>query len=170
MNRHVLIACCALLFGACSAGAPTPTAQAATSSLQADLTHDGACYARTYDTAHLAAHPQQTVTNFFVGAAGPEWRSTETAGHFAVSFGFRITGRGDLYSGAGMCAPNGEALSCDVEGDGGAFTIARNGDGLRITLRRLEVEGARDFSPDLAAGDNRVMLLSPAEAGACAVG
>jgi hypothetical protein len=136
--------------------------------LQQDLTRDGACYARTYDTAHLAAHPQQTVTSFFVGAAGAEWRSTETPGHFTVAFGFRITGHADLYSGIGICAPNGDALACDVEGDGGQFVIARNGDRLRVTLQRLEVEGAHDFSPDLAAADNRVMLLSPDQASACA--
>ena len=132
------------------------------------MTRDGACYARAYDAAHLAAHPQQTVTTFFVGAAGPEWRPTETPGHSAIAFGFHMTGRNDLYSGVAMCTPNGDALACDVEGDGGQFAIARNGEGLRVTLQRLEVEGPNDFSPDLAAADNRVMLLSAAQPSACA--
>lgn len=170
MKRLPLIALTALLvLAACSeASAPAPQAEAATPSLQANLTQDGACYARTYDAAHLASHPRQTVTTFFIGAAGAEWRPTETPGHSAVSFGFHITGHNDLYSGVAMCAPNGEALACDAEGDGGSFAIARNGDGVRVTVQRLEVEGPNDFSPDLAAADNRVMLLTRAEASACA--
>lgn len=168
MKRLVALAAL-VVFAACSAGTPAPQAEAASPSLQGDLTHDGACYARLYDAAHLASHPQQTVQTFFVGTAGAEWRPTETPGHSAVAFGFHITGHNDLYSGVAMCAPNGEALACDVESDGGSFAIARNGDGLRVTLRRLEVEGPNDFSPDLAAADNRVMLLPRAEASACAV-
>lgn len=170
VKAHLLTVLSAVLvFAACTAGEPSSQAEAAAPpSLQQDLSRGGACYARTYDAAHLAAHPQQTVMTFFVGAAGPEWAPTETPRHSTVSFGFRIVGHSDLYSGVGNCAANGDALACDVEGDGGQFSIARNGDGLRITLQRLEVEGAHDFSPDLAAADNRVMLLSPADASACA--
>jgi hypothetical protein len=156
---------------ACSQGsAPIAAAPAetATVSLSDELVRTGSCYAREYDAAHLAAHPHQTVTHFSIGDAGADWRPTETAGQRAVAFGFRITGHADTYSGVAMCAPNGDALACNVEGDGGSFEIAHNDAGLRVTLQRLEVEGANDFSPDLAEADNHVMLLSPAAASACA--
>jgi hypothetical protein len=163
--KHCLLLALLSVAGLAACSAPS---EAASPSLQDALARDGACFARVYDAAHLAAHPQQTVTHFFVGAAGPEWRATETPGHFTVGFGFRLAGHDDLYSGIGICAPNGDALACTVEGDGGAFAVTRNGQGLRIAVERLEVEGPHDFSPDLALADNRVMLLSPAGAGACA--
>jgi len=131
------------------------------------LTRPSACFARSYDAAHLAAHPHQTVTRFFVGEAGPDWRATQTPGHFNVAFGFQIVGHSDTYAGVGICTPNGDRAACDIEGDGGAFTISRHDDGLRIDAARIEVEGANDFSPDLAASDNRVMLLRPAAATEC---
>jgi len=169
MKIFIALAAVALIT-ACSDATPAPAAEAATPSLRDDLTRDGACYARAYDAAHLASHPRQTVTKFYIGAAGPEWRATETPGHFNVAFGFRITGHRDLYSGIGICAPSGDDLACAVEGDGGEFTIARSGDGLRVGVQRLEVEGPNDFSPDLAQADNRVMLLPRAEVRACAAG
>lgn len=136
--------------------------------LSSTLTQQGACFSRTYDAAHLAAHPRQTVRRFFVGVAGEEWRATATAGYFNIAFGFQITGHADTYTGIGICAPQGARLACDIESDGGSFTITRNGDGLRIDAARIEVEGEHDFSPDLAAGDNRIMLLRPAASSACA--
>jgi hypothetical protein len=154
----------AFLLAACSApvSAEAPT-------LFQTLTRPSACFARTYDAAHLAAHPHQTVTRFFVGEAGAAWRPTQTPGHFNVAFGFQIVGRSDTYAGLGICTPSGDRAACDIEGDGGAFTISRHDDGLRIDATRIEVEGANDFSPDLAAADNRVMLLHPAAAPACSV-
>ena len=152
------------LLSACSPAAPAAVAP----TLFDDLTRAGACYARTYDSAHLTAHPRQTVTHFFVGEAGPGWRPTQSPQHFNVAFGFHIVGHSDTYAGVGICAPNGETVACDIEADGGSFTIARNSDGLRVTAMRIQVEGAHDFSPDLAEADNRVMLLRPAAAQECA--
>jgi hypothetical protein len=152
----------AFVVAACSASvsAETPT-------LFETLTRPTACFARSYDAAHLEAHPHQTVTRFFVGEAGAAWRPTQTPGHFNVAFGFQIVGHSDTYAGVGICTPNGRRAACDIEGDGGAFIISRHDDGLRIDATRIEVEGPSDFSPDLAAADNRVMLLRPAAAPAC---
>lgn len=141
---------------------------ASATSLLATLTQPGACFARTYDAVHLAAHPRQTVRRFYVGEGGADWRPTQTPSQFNVAFGFQMLGSAEIYSGVGICTPNGARAACDIEGDGGHFTISRHGDGLRIDVARIEAEGAHDFSPDLAAGDNRVMLLRPADARACA--
>lgn len=136
----------------------------------ARLSATGACFTRDYDAAHLAAHPQQTVTHFHVGDAGEAWRSVQPPGRITIAFGFRVTGKPDLYSGVASCAPAGDAVLCEIEGDGGSFTVELQGDGVRVVAARIEVEGERDFSPDLAQADNRVMLLNSAPAGACSTG
>jgi hypothetical protein len=133
------------------------------------LTQSGACFARDYDAAHLSGHPDQTVTHFHLGDPGPDWRETQGRDHYNVAFGFRVVGSGDAFSGVGICEPRGDLAACDIESDGGAFTIERSGEGLRIRLARMQVEGMEDFSPDLALRDNRVMLLRPAPSAACAL-
>jgi hypothetical protein len=147
-------------------GACTAQAQA----LYDTLTRSGACFARDYDGAHLRAHPDQTVTHFHLGDPGPDWRDAQKPDHYNVAFAFRITGDTDTYSGIGICQPRGALAACDIESDGGAFTIERRDSGLRIRLTRMQAEGMADFSPDLALRDNRVMLLYPAPSAACPQG
>jgi hypothetical protein len=136
-------------------------------SLSERLTAPGACFARTYDAAHLAAHPRQTVTRFFVGDPGAEWRATQPAGQIIVLFGFEVVGRSSLYTGVATCATADSLVQCAIEGDGGSFTLEANDDGLRVRTARIEVEGPTDFSPDIAQADNRVMLLRPAQSSEC---
>ena len=160
-HRDAIVAAAGFLFalggcGAAHAQGPYDT-----------LTHSGACFARSYSGAHLRAHPNQTVTRFFLGDPGSDWRETQTRAHYNVAFGFRILGRNDTFSGIAICAPRGLVAACDIEGDGGAFTIERSGAGLLIRLGRMQVEGMRDFSPDLALRDNRVMQLRRAPRSAC---
>jgi hypothetical protein len=131
------------------------------------LTAPGVCYARTYDAAHLAAHPRQTVTRFFVGDPGAAWRAAQEAGGVTVLFGFEIVGRTGSYSGIAICEPAETIIQCGIEGDGGSFTLEPEGDDLRVIIARVEVEGPRDFSPDIAQADNRVMLLRPAQSSDC---
>lgn len=170
-----------LIMGACgeppsgkaAPSAPAPAAAAVTDATIAQdaaarLSATGACYSRDYDAAHLAAHPRQTVTHFHVGDAGAEWRAVQPPGRITIAFGFRVTGKPDLYSGVASCAPAGNAVSCEIEGDGGSFTVEPDGDDMRVVASRIEVEGERDFSPDLAQADNRVMVLHPAASAACA--
>jgi hypothetical protein len=137
-------------------------------SLAERLTTPEVCFSRTYDAAHLAAHPQQTVRRFFLGDPGDEWRSIQRSDEFNLAFGFQLVGDEDVYSGIGVCRSSEAGADCDIEGDGGRFTIEANGDGVRIRVSRMEVEGPNDFSPDLALADNRVILLRPATASACA--
>lgn len=127
----------------------------------------GACFARTYTPAHLRSHPRQTVRFVYLREPGAEWRPTQTPGHFNLAFGLRLVGHRDTYSGVAICTPNGAGATCDVEGDGGSFTVARSGATLRMEVSRLELEGAHDFTDDIARGDNRVMLLSRAAASVC---
>ena len=160
-NRRGVIAAAGFLLALGGGGAAHAQA------LYDTLTRSGACFARSYSRAHLRAHPDQTVTRFFVGDPGSDWRRTQTRAHYSVAFGFRILGSNDAFSGVAICAPRGVVAACDIEGDGGAFTIERNGAGLLIRLGRMQVEGMHDFSPDLALRDNRVMQLRRAQRSAC---
>ncbi|MBL8531216.1 MAG: hypothetical protein JNK94_05730 [Hyphomonadaceae bacterium] len=154
----------AFALGACSQEAPQEDAAISSPAFIAA----GACYARSHDAAHLAAHPQQRVDSFYLRDAGPAWRPVAGPGQFHVAFGFRLRGTPDVYSGVAACAAEGEGATCTVEGDGGAFTLAHDGQSLRLSLTRLEAEGPNDFSPDLAASDDRILVLAPAETAACA--
>jgi hypothetical protein len=122
------------------------------------------CYARHYEAAHLAAHPAQRVEAIWLGRtpasqARPVGHRTDSV----LAFGFRLSGR--TYSGMAYC--RGER--CEIEGDAGSFTLARQGRDMRLAVgSRLSLEGVHDFSPDLArSADDRVFLLHPASPRAC---
>lgn len=147
------------------------------------------CYARTYDAAHLAAHPRQRVTAFFLRADGPAASpgagpgkdgqsvfrpgasGTKDAGNggdpgnrdggLDLAFGFTLKNNPDVYEGLATCAASGDGATCAVEGDGGGFRLERNRDGrLRIVIdERFEVEGGSGFSPDLATGGDDSPIL-----------
>ena len=157
----------AAALASCGANPASSAPAAAAPDLISALTSPGACFTRVYDAAHLAAHPNQTVTHFSLGDPGENWRATQSADHFNLAFSFQITAGADVYSGVAICQPAEGRVNCDVEGDGGNFALAADGDGLRVTVTRLQAEGANDFSPDLAEADNRVMLLRRAASGAC---
>ncbi|WP_421726431.1 hypothetical protein [Bauldia sp.] len=125
------------------------------------------CYTRTYDAAHLAAHPQQRVTSFYVVDSGPG--NAASVQDFVVSFGFTVKDSGDVYASAASCQAVPQGVQCWVDGDGGTFTLEGNGGGLRVRVGdHLTVEGATSFSPDLGqGGDDKVILLYPDQALAC---
>ncbi len=125
------------------------------------------CYARSYTPAHLRANPDQTVRSFYLGPASPAAQRA-ARGRIAISFGMRLIGRPGPYSGMAECRPHFDTLRCGVEGDGGTFVLSQMPRGrLQVVVERLEVEGSRDFSGNIADGDNLVMLLFPAPRGAC---
>lgn len=125
------------------------------------------CFARTYEPAHLARYPSQRVTQIFLKRERVEVREENGTPRFTVRLGFRLKGGTDAYSTLAVCTRAGAAADCAGEGDTGAFRLELRGEGVRIAVERLEVEGGRSFSPDLAASDDRVFLLRPAEAAAC---
>jgi hypothetical protein len=116
------------------------------------------CYARTYTGEHLAEHPRQKVTEFFLtGSAVDDGRPPRS---FTMDFGFRLKGSSDVFGAVAVCAARGDGATCLVEGDGGGFTLTPRPDGLLVTVEeRLEVEGAESFSPDLHDSDDREFRL-----------
>ena len=124
------------------------------------------CYARSYDSAHLAQHPKQRVTGFYLTDSGYDNATTPTG--FIAAFGFTIKGSADIFEADASCDEAGDGVRCFVDGDSGMFTLAATKDGLRLEVgTHLTLEGNETFSPNLAeGGDDRVFLLyrSPPEA------
>ncbi|MDP3548516.1 MAG: hypothetical protein Q8S29_20265 [Phreatobacter sp.] len=130
---------------------------------------DDPCFARDYDVAHLRRNPRQKVTHFHLVRERVDVADENGPQRFTVRLGFRLRNDRDVYATNAVCTPAGDAADCAGEGDTGAFRITLAGDALRLAVARLEVEGSRGSSPDLARSDDRVFLLQPGRASACAV-
>lgn len=129
------------------------------------------CYARVYSAAHLKAHPQQTVTRFSVRRAA-DGTTMNRPGGFEVDASFSLKNNSDVYAARGICAPfkdrPSDGAACGVEGDGGSFELHGVGDSVTVRIsERMQVEGGKSFSPNIAEGDNRVIKLYPAKPAAC---
>lgn len=146
-------------------------AGAASADVMGDLTTSGVCWLRTYDAAHLRAHPRQRVIEFgLVNANLLIDPSARRAGEVSLGFTFQLRGERQAYNGMAVCRRAGAGADCGVEGDGGRFRLdPRPGGGLRLTVSRLVVEGDNGFSPDLGASDDRVLDLTHARGRACEV-
>ena len=123
---------------------------------------NGACYQRFYEPSHLRTHPRQTISKFHVKAAKPDPLANAHPSRFEVSFGFWVKNTG-AYSARASCKSEGSAAQCSVESDGGSFRIEPRGGTLAVMLgSRLSVEGDKGQSPNIASGDNRLMILPKA--------
>ena len=134
----------------------------AASMLDPLLGSPGDCYYRAYDAAHLRANSQQRVT-----AIGVKYNDRYQDPNEELTLALAFTLRnGETYTVTGLCRGN----VCGAEGDGGAFTVTRARDGIRLTVdpqRGLGAEGKRDHSGDLYESDDKVFLLYPARPAAC---
>lgn len=126
----------------------------------------GDCFLRQYARDHLASHPDQTVTLI---ALGPE-TGAEEADAPILRVMVMVRGDGEAYRGSAYCDGWGVPMNCLMEGDAGAFTVEPSGKGvrLRLALRGISFEGARDFvTLHGDRGDDRVFLLPRVPADAC---
>ena len=124
------------------------------------------CYARTYTEDHLASHPRQKVTRFYVTRS--EYDEGGSARAFEVAFGFRLRTEPGPFVGYATCRTRGDGAACVVEADAGAFTLAPRPDGILVSVdKRLEVEGMTGFSPNLYDSDDREFRLYHDDQEAC---
>jgi len=138
MRKLLLIATAALALAATAAGARAGADE---------------CYARTYDQAHLARHPDQLVTSVSLRfRRSPHW--------FMVRFTLR--GRDKPVESAGVCRGG----HCYVECEGGGLDYERTASGLVMRLDRIRVaECGKELtddgtSPEVSGGiDDRVFRL-----------
>ncbi len=128
------------------------------------------CFARAYDGEHLRRNPQQRVVRIHLSRARVEVAEENRPQRFTVRVAFRLRNDRDVYETNAICTGGGTLAECAGEGDTGVFRLILAGEALRLEVERLEVEGGRGSSPDLARSDDRVFLLRPASAAACAAG
>lgn len=123
------------------------------------------CYARSYDTAHLASHPRQRVREVMLSNVEVEADEDTDAWDVALEFGFTLT-NGKSYLATAYCVED----VCGLEGDGGRLAVrAAPDDGLRLSVVGdfLELEGVDDFSGNLVESDDTVFLVYPVSPNGC---
>ena len=112
----------------------------------------GGCYIRQYDAAHLRAHPDQVVSQVNLELSPDQLE----AGSTTLYFEFTLR-QGSRYGADAYCTGD----QCSLEGDGGSFTLAKQGKAIKLTVGDFLALEGEDFSPDLASSDDRVFLLNP---------
>lgn len=122
---------------------------------------DVPCWARDYDAAHLAAHPDQRVVSITLG---PSTVSGTVDGETVHRLVVRLRGPDTVATATAYCSGTG-AMDCGIEGDGGVFTLTPDGASvlLRVGEYGLWLEGAAG-AVELSgtSGDDRVFRLDPA--------
>ena len=131
------------------------------------------CWERTYDAAHLKAHPKQRTVKIrlstevqddgsIVGQLGINLRKRNGAG-----------GRFD-YTAFGYCKAQGAALACPSQWDAGTFLIEKAKGGLLVHNRGMIVNpsnyDSEDVAPgsvDLSVSDDKSWLLRRVENEGC---
>jgi len=122
--------------------------------------------ADSYNAEHLAKNPKQKVIHFFVTKSEAEHMAPPKT--FDVAFGFRLKDSTDAFSSEAGCSAKGDGALCSAEGDGGQFSLTPREDGLLVTIvGRLELEGMKSFSPNLADSDDRELRLYTSPADQC---
>ncbi len=101
-----------------------------------------ACFVRSYDKAHLAAHPLQKATHlrFIVRASG---QTDGDNGSYSFAVGLTQRGKNGLFTSSGSCsqsrAEGGEGpvvkLHCGVDCDGGSVDLEVVNGGKSILLK-----------------------------------
>lgn len=97
---------------------------------------DGRCWGRSYDQAHLAAHPHQKVTSIDLSiGATPETEFSDGFYIFQLDVALRDGTRG---TASGECRLEGDDMFCGVECDGGGIFInAPSQNDMLVDLERI---------------------------------
>jgi hypothetical protein len=98
------------------------------------------CYSRVYSDAFLKKNPNVKLVTLSLERRGAVSGVTPNSKKlFGITFG--ATTKSEDYTALADCKPQGSVLSCQVEADGGSFTIIRAGKGAVIKTRRIGIEG-----------------------------
>jgi hypothetical protein len=102
-----------------------------------------ACFSRDYDAAHLRAHPAQRVSGIALiyvprrpyhdGASEPQWDRQGGELNFNATLALKLVGKSVThYAGANCRSPSERVVKCAIDEDGGTFTLAQVGNGMRL--------------------------------------
>lgn len=146
------------------------------------------CYARTYDPAHMVAHPKQKVTALAFaytptmtseGQEYPMWDQWSDEPAFTAQLVVTFKGEKRTAFGSAYChgASDPKTLNCGIEGDGGSFTLTAkpdgkfrldNPDGFAVSFPpKSEDEPDDGVAPVNPRDDQDAFLLSNAKGGLC---
>jgi hypothetical protein len=118
MNRAIIIAAIVLL--ATPAGAAERVA---------------GCFARAYDRAHLAKHPDQIITAVKLLIKNAD--SSYYTHYFSLQF--KVRGKNESLRTEGSCREDGPVLKCSVECDGGGVNVVHRARDVMMYLDRISV-------------------------------
>ncbi len=121
------------------------------------------CFARTYDAAHLKAHPQQTVSYIELRLAyyrhDPDTGYPDGQRNYYFDLRAKRKGSDDIASTGGECGLYEGGIDCGVDCDGGGVLL--KGDANAVTLSfgdkwgismTNECGGGEGSGPDLVPG------------------
>lgn len=86
-----------------------------------------ACFVRHYDHAHLAAHPEQRVTDMVALAYRQDGPGTPES-VFNMTLRFRNIPGDQQFPGVCQSVAGSQRLACGVECDGGSFAVSGSGE------------------------------------------
>jgi hypothetical protein len=182
--RMLIVSFAAALFGSADVRAEQPaTTQTGHWSAEKILPPEPgrkACWHRVYDAKHLAAHPQQKVTEltFFLRVSGYDAGGSyifKNPDHIFYNFAISLKRRGNKRALAigGDCLGD-NAVECVVDCDGGGVTIDKlpSGDGLSISLEGDGIAFGGDCYTTRGTwvrpgSDDKVFHLDPVSVEAC---
>jgi hypothetical protein len=130
---------------------------------QVDAKKPMACFARAYDSAHLAAHPRQKVAAMM--ALFTEDKDAEEGGA-ALGFrvGFKMRGAGAKFDNAGNCGhadvtetgASSASIHCYIDCDGGGLDVQISADNKSL---RVGLEGFAVYPAGSKRDDDNVRAL-----------
>ena len=134
------------------------------------------CFTRTYDSAHLAQHPDQLITavklRIYMPPPDPEY-APSSANVYWFTAKFRLRGRSKTMHAGGVCRGEASDLHCVVECDGGGVDLVIRNDRATMRLDRIRVVECGEVDDetngeDLTGGkDDRVFRLDRVEPAVC---
>ena len=134
-----------------------------------------ACFARRYDAAHLARHPQQKV-EYMRLLVSAKMVAEDPALNYAFSLGVKFRDQAENFSNGGDCghprasqeSPDALEIGCGIDCDGGGLTVAMtNGDkSVLVHTDRISLWGTKD-SADVGGSDDRVFRLDRVKLDEC---
>jgi hypothetical protein len=109
------------------------------------------CWERTYDAAHLKAHPLQRTVRIRLSA------EVQDDGNIAATLGINLrkrTGQGGRfdYAAFGSCKARQGFLDCPSEWEAGSFLIEKAKSGLKVYNKGMIVNPSNYDSEDIAPG------------------
>lgn len=127
-----------------------------------------ACFVRHYDRAHLAAHPEQHVTDMVALAYRQDGPGTPES-VFNMTLRFRNIPGDQQFPGVCQPATGSQRLACGVECDGGSFAVSGSGE-TSILVDISGGIGSCDGEMPAGAGfgrDDKIFRLDRTDIAAC---